>query len=142
MPTSVRWVDNQQRRWGSCTPVDGSIRLSRRLATMPAEVRDYVLLHELAHLLESGHGPAFEALLAGYGPLERARGFLDGVAFADAVGAAHAAGSEPAGIRGGGIRGGGGPGVRVTPRRGSRRSTPPAGGELPVGRGVAAATLF
>ena len=36
-PASVRWVDNQQRRWGSCTPADRSIRLSSRLRSMPAK---------------------------------------------------------------------------------------------------------
>src|SRR5438270_858111 len=76
-PTGVRWVDNQQRRWGSCTPEDGTVRLSRRLAQMPDYVIDYVLLHELAHLIEPGHGPAFRALLAGYPKLERAEGYLE-----------------------------------------------------------------
>ena len=61
-PSSVRWVDNQQQRWGSCTIDDGSIRLSHRLQGMPAWVIDYVLLHELAHLLVPGHGPEFWAL--------------------------------------------------------------------------------
>jgi predicted metal-dependent hydrolase len=79
IPAAVRWVDNQQRRWGSCTPEDGSIRLSRRLATMPDYVVDYVLLHELAHLVEPGHGPAFRALMAGYPKLDRAEGYLEGV---------------------------------------------------------------
>jgi predicted metal-dependent hydrolase len=46
---------------------------------MPDYVVDYVLLHELAHLVEPGHGPAFWALLEGYDRLERARGFLEGV---------------------------------------------------------------
>ena len=87
-PTSVRWVDNQQRRWGSCTPADGSIRLSSRLRTMPEYVVDYVLVHELAHLLEAGHDARFWALVARYPRAERARGFLEGVesARADAVG--------------------------------------------------------
>jgi predicted metal-dependent hydrolase len=80
VPTSVRWVDNMSSRWGSCTPVDGTIRLSRRLIGMPAYVIDYVLLHELAHLLVPGHGPRFWQELAGYELLERARGFLEGVA--------------------------------------------------------------
>lgn len=79
-PTSVRWVDNQSSRWGSCTPIDGSIRLSRRLVDMPEWVLDYVLLHELVHLLEPGHGPEFWRLLAGYPRLERARGYLEGAA--------------------------------------------------------------
>jgi len=86
-PAAVRWVDNQQRRWGSCTPEDGSIRLSRRLAQMPDYVIDYVLLHELAHLIEPGHGPAFAALMAGYPKLERAEGYLEA---ADAFTAAQA----------------------------------------------------
>ena len=81
-PTSVRWVDNQVTLWGSCTPADGTIRLSRRLVGMPAYVVDYVLLHELAHLLEPGHGPQFWAQLAGFDRLERARGYLEGVAAA------------------------------------------------------------
>ena len=86
-PTSVRWVDNQQRRWGSCTPADGSIRLSSRLRTMPAYVVDYVLVHELAHLLEAGHDARFWALVARYPRAERARGFLEGVETARADGA-------------------------------------------------------
>jgi predicted metal-dependent hydrolase len=78
-PASVCWVDNQQRRWGSCTPTDRSIRLSRRLVAMPDYVIDYVLLHELAHLIEPGHGPAFRALVAGYPKHERAEGYLEAV---------------------------------------------------------------
>jgi predicted metal-dependent hydrolase len=84
-PASVRWVDNQETRWGSCTPADGSIRLSRRLVGMPDYVIDYVLLHELAHLLVPGHGQDFWAELAAYPRLERARGYLDGVASAAAL---------------------------------------------------------
>ena len=79
-PTSIRWVTTQNSRWGSCTPADGSIRISTRLQGMPAYVIDYVLLHELAHLLAANHGPDFWALIDGYPPLERARGDLEGVA--------------------------------------------------------------
>jgi hypothetical protein len=79
-PASVRWVDNQVQRWGSCTPVDRTIRLSSRLQGMPDYVLDYVLLHELAHLLVPGHGPAFWDRLAGYERLERARGYLEAAA--------------------------------------------------------------
>src|SRR3954464_14958981 len=43
-PESVRWVDNQQARWGSCTPGDRAIRLSGRLRGMPQWVIDYVLV--------------------------------------------------------------------------------------------------
>jgi hypothetical protein len=79
VPQSVRWVDNMVSRWGSCTPLDATIRLSRRLSGMPEYVVDYVLLHELTHLIEPGHGPRFWAELAGYPKLERAKGFLEGV---------------------------------------------------------------
>ncbi len=81
-PASIRWVANQSSRWGSCTPLDASIRLSERLRGMPGYVVDYVLLHELAHLLKPGHGPDFWALLASYPKTERARGYLEGVAAA------------------------------------------------------------
>ncbi len=60
------------------TPLD-VCRLSRRLSGMPEYVVDYVLLHELVHLLVPGHGPSFWAELAGYPRLERAKGFLEGV---------------------------------------------------------------
>ncbi len=80
VPATVRWVDNQNTRWGSCTPLDASIRLSSRLQGMPPYVVDYVLLHELAHLLVPGHGPRFWTLLAAYPRTERARGYLEGVA--------------------------------------------------------------
>jgi predicted metal-dependent hydrolase len=79
-PRSVRWVGNQGSRWGSCTPSDGTIRLSSRLQGMPQWVVDYVLLHELAHLAVPGHGPRFWALLEAYPRTERARGYLEGVA--------------------------------------------------------------
>jgi predicted metal-dependent hydrolase len=81
-PVSIRWVDNQQGRWGSCTPLDGTIRISSRLRGMPGWVIDYVLLHELAHLLEPSHNARFWSLLQPYPKLERARGYLEGVAAA------------------------------------------------------------
>jgi predicted metal-dependent hydrolase len=78
VPLSVRWVDNQATRWGSCTPADGSIRISTRLRGLPSWVLDYVLMHELAHLLVPGHGPQFWALVEDFPRTERARGFLEG----------------------------------------------------------------
>jgi predicted metal-dependent hydrolase len=82
VPASVRWVDNQRTRWGSCTPDDGTIRLSSRLRGMPGWVVDYVLVHELAHLLVPGHGTDFWKLVGNYPKAERARGYLEGVAAA------------------------------------------------------------
>ncbi|MBO0846653.1 MAG: M48 family metallopeptidase [Nocardioides sp.] len=77
-PSSVRWVDNQRSRWGSCTPVDRTIRLSSRLRDMPGWVVDYVLVHELAHLLEPGHDERFWRLVERYPHVERAKAWLDG----------------------------------------------------------------
>jgi predicted metal-dependent hydrolase len=94
-PASVRWVDNQHRRWGSCTPADRSIRLSSRLQSMPEYVVDYVLVHELVHLLEPGHDERFWALVARYPRAERARGFLEGVELANTAGEAAAWGPDP-----------------------------------------------
>ena len=83
-PTSVAWSGRMRRRWGSCTPSEGTIRISRSLASFPDWVLDYVLVHELAHLVEPGHGPAFHALVDRFPQAARARGFLEGVQFADA----------------------------------------------------------
>jgi len=83
LPASVRWVSNQNSRWGSATPADGSIRLSDRLRAMPEWVQDYVLVHELAHLLATdGHGPEFRALEARYPRTAEAKAYLEGVSFA------------------------------------------------------------
>ena len=57
-------------RWASCTPADGTIRISDRLRDAPAWVVDYVLVHELAHLLVPGHG---EAVLGDGSPLSTHR---------------------------------------------------------------------
>lgn len=82
-PSSVRWVTNQGKRWGSCTSADGSIRLSHLLRDMPSYVIESVLVHELAHLLEPNHSRAFRQLEASYPKLERANGFLEGYSFAE-----------------------------------------------------------
>jgi hypothetical protein len=73
---SIRYVTNQNDRFGSCTPSQGTIRISHRLATMPTWVRDYVVMHELAHLKEANHGPRFWKLVNRYPLTERARGYL------------------------------------------------------------------
>lgn len=73
---SIEWVTNQEKRHGSCTPSLGTIRISHRLATMPQFVQDYVIVHELAHLLEANHGPDFWKLVYQFPKTERARGYL------------------------------------------------------------------
>jgi predicted metal-dependent hydrolase len=77
-PVSVRWVENQRSRWGSCTPGDRTIRLSARVQGMPQWVIDYVLVHELAHLLAPGHDAAFWAWVDRYPQAEKAKGYLLG----------------------------------------------------------------
>jgi hypothetical protein len=79
LPKSIRFVDNQKSQWGSCTPSTGDIRLSSRLTQFPPWVLDYVIVHELAHLIEFHHNAKFNALVDQYPKAERARGFLTGV---------------------------------------------------------------
>ncbi|MEL4357592.1 MULTISPECIES: M48 metallopeptidase family protein [unclassified Luteococcus] len=76
--SEIRWVGNQHKRWGSCSPDSGVIRLSSRLQEMPDWVVDYVLLHELAHLVEPHHTARFHALVDAHPRAERAKGFLLG----------------------------------------------------------------
>jgi hypothetical protein len=73
---SISYVTNQRQRYGSCTIDDKTIRLSDVLATMPGWVRDYVIIHELAHLEVPDHSKAFWRLVENYPLAERARGFL------------------------------------------------------------------
>jgi predicted metal-dependent hydrolase len=79
VPHAIRFVDNQRTQWGSCTPATREIRLSSRLAEFPSWVLDYVIVHELAHLVVYHHNAKFHALVARYPQAERARGFLYGV---------------------------------------------------------------
>jgi predicted metal-dependent hydrolase len=65
-PSSIRWVSNQQRRWGSCTSRSSEIRISDRLRVVPGWVLDAVLVHELAHLIESNHSRRFRQLAGRY----------------------------------------------------------------------------
>lgn len=72
----IRWVSNQNRRFGSCSPRSGTIRISHRVGSLPQFVQDYVIVHELAHLLEPNHSPAFWKLVNRYPLTERAIGYL------------------------------------------------------------------
>lgn len=75
-PQTIEWSDPQLARWGSCTSLKGSIRISNRLATMPEWVLDWVIVHELAHLEVADHGERFQELVGRYELSERAQGYL------------------------------------------------------------------
>ncbi|MEK9149770.1 MAG: M48 family metallopeptidase [Candidatus Desantisbacteria bacterium] len=73
---SIEYVINQNRVNGSCTSKKGTIRLSDRLIDMPDWVRDYVIIHELAHLIQPNHSSSFWNIVNQYKFTERARGYL------------------------------------------------------------------
>jgi predicted metal-dependent hydrolase len=75
-PDTIRWADDMRSRWGSCTPSQGTIRISTRLAAFPDWVVDYVIVHELAHLAVIGHTADFWQLVYRYPRAERAIGYL------------------------------------------------------------------
>jgi predicted metal-dependent hydrolase len=73
--TSIAFAD-MSHLWGSCTFTTGAIRIAKRSASLPEWVIDYLVVHELAHLEHSDHGPAFHELENRYPLTERARGYL------------------------------------------------------------------
>lgn len=74
--SSIRFVTNQNTRHGSCTPANETIRISHRLKEMPKWVLDYVIIHEMAHLVYPNHSKSFWGLVNQYDLAERGRGFL------------------------------------------------------------------
>jgi hypothetical protein len=76
-PISVTWRVMRER-WGSCTTVDKTIRISERLNNAPDYALRYVLFHELIHLRIAGHGDDFQEFLDRYADKERAEAFLEG----------------------------------------------------------------
>jgi len=73
---SIEYVTNQQKKYGSCDYRKKTIRLSHYIAQMPDWVRNYVIIHEMAHILEPNHSKAFWDIVYRYKLAERARGFL------------------------------------------------------------------
>ena len=76
--TSVTWKRAMNERWGSCTSVDGTIRISERLQRVPEYVLDYVLFHEGIHLRFGDHGSQFQEMIARFPKSELAQAYLDG----------------------------------------------------------------
>ena len=77
---TLRWTSigfaEMDRLWGSCTFTAGAIRIAKPAASLPDWVLDYLLMHELAHLVHSDHGRAFHELENRYPLAERAKGYL------------------------------------------------------------------
>jgi predicted metal-dependent hydrolase len=73
---SICFVTNQHARFGSCTSTDRTIRISDRVKTMPSWVQEYVILHEMAHLVVPDHSKKFWGLVNQYKFAERAKGYL------------------------------------------------------------------
>jgi len=83
---SIRWVSNMRHRLGSCTTggaTDGDIRISERIRNWPQYVVDYILAHEMCHRKHPNHSPDFWDYLAHYPYTDRARGFIEGIAYAE-----------------------------------------------------------
>jgi predicted metal-dependent hydrolase len=76
-PKSINWRQMRER-WGSCTSVDATIRISDRLKGAPGFALDYVLFHEAIHLHYFDHGPEFKAVLARFPEESRAEAYLEG----------------------------------------------------------------
>ena len=93
-PARVTWKRVMNERWGSCTSVDATIRISERLQRVPAYVLDYVLFHEGIHLRFGDHGRAFQEILARFPQETRAQAYLDGYEAAETAFRPPAVGSE------------------------------------------------
>jgi predicted metal-dependent hydrolase len=73
---SIEYVTDQNCKFGCCNYRAGRIRISHRISAMPQWVRDYVIIHELAHLAVPDHSKAFWDIVNRYKLAERARGYL------------------------------------------------------------------
>lgn len=73
---SIEYSTGQNSRFGCCNHRDATIRISHRLSRVPEWVRDCVIIHEMAHLIEPNHGPAFWNIVSRYELAERAKGYL------------------------------------------------------------------
>jgi predicted metal-dependent hydrolase len=80
-PERIVFSDALRSTWGRCRPATGDISISTRLTEFPSWVLDYVVVHELAHLVEANHSARFHAVVDRYPRAERAQGFLIGVLY-------------------------------------------------------------
>lgn len=66
-------IRRMKTRWGSCTPKTGRIRINAELTKKPPECLEYLIVHEMVHLLESSHNARFVALMDQFLPDWRQR---------------------------------------------------------------------
>ena len=71
VPSPNLFVRQMKTKWGSCNPKAGNIRLNSELAKKPRQCLEYVLVHEMVHLLEPTHNQQFIALMDQFLPLWR-----------------------------------------------------------------------
>lgn len=76
LPERIEWADNLTAVWGTCTPSTGHVKISTRLVGFPLFVLDYVIVHELAHLVVDAHDADFWHVVDRYPKAERAIGYL------------------------------------------------------------------
>ena len=62
------FLQRMKTRWGGCNHAAGTIRLNTELVKKPKDLLEYVIVHEMAHLIEPTHGPRFVALLERHYP--------------------------------------------------------------------------
>ena len=65
------YVQHMKAKWGSCNPTASTLRLNTELAKKPKACLEYVVVHEMSHLLEPTHGPRFLALMDRFMPAWR-----------------------------------------------------------------------
>ena len=83
---SVEYVTVQNCKFACCNYRSAKIRISHKVGLMPRWVRDYVLIHEMAHLIEPNHSRSFWDIVSRYRFSERARGYLMAAAiFSDII---------------------------------------------------------
>lgn len=73
---SIEYATNQNSRFGCCNYRTAKISISHKIGFLPQWVRKYVLIHEMAHLIEPNHSRAFWDIVSRYKLTERARGYL------------------------------------------------------------------
>ena len=65
------YIQQMKTKWGSCNPTAGTLRLNTELAKKPKSCLEYIVVHEMSHLLEPTHGPRFLALMDRFMPAWR-----------------------------------------------------------------------